>query len=111
MSQDPLQTPFAVSFHTLTHRIVLAPMTRMRASSSGVPHTRAADYYSARTTPNATSLLISEGIVIHPRGNGFPNTPGIWGEEQVGAWKPITRAVREGGGVFFAQLWSVVLCL
>jgi 2,4-dienoyl-CoA reductase-like NADH-dependent reductase (Old Yellow Enzyme family) len=103
MALDPLQTPFKLASHTLSHRIVLAPMTRMRASETGIPHPRAAEYYTERTTPN--SLLISEGIVIHPRGKGFPNTPGLWNDEQVKAWKPITKAVREKGGVLFAQLW------
>jgi 2,4-dienoyl-CoA reductase-like NADH-dependent reductase (Old Yellow Enzyme family) len=104
MATDPLQTPFKLSpSHTISHRIVLAPMTRMRASDAGMPHLRASEYYSERTTPN--SLLISEGVVIHPRGKGFPNTPGLWSAEQVEAWKPITRAVKEKGGVFFTQLW------
>ena len=103
MAKDPLQRPFQLSSRTLSHRIVLAPMTRMRASETGVPPPRAAEYYSERTTPN--SLLISEGIVIHPRGRGFPNTPGLYTSEQVQAWKPITQGMKERGGMFFAQLW------
>jgi 2,4-dienoyl-CoA reductase-like NADH-dependent reductase (Old Yellow Enzyme family) len=102
---DPLQTPFTLpsSSTPLSHRIVLAPMTRMRASPTGTPNPSAATYYSERTTPG--SLLISEGIVIHPRGKGFPNTPGIWTAEQIEAWKPITAAVRGRGGRFWAQIW------
>ncbi|KAG4441625.1 hypothetical protein IFR05_002909 [Cadophora sp. M221] len=108
MSTDRLQTPFPLTrSHTLSHRIVLAPMTRMRASSTGIPHPRAAEYYSERTTPGA--LLISEGIVIYPRGRGFPNTPGLYTEAQVEAWKSITEAVKKKGGVFFAQLWWFIL--
>ena len=103
METDPLQTPLKLASHVLDHRVVLAPMTRMRSSDTGIPHPRAAEYYHERTTPN--SLLISEGIVIHPRGRGFPNTPGLYTSEQVQAWKPITRAVNKKGGVFFAQLW------
>lgn len=78
-------------------------MTRMRASDSGIPNAAAAKYYAERVTPGG--LLISEGVVIHPRGKGFPNTPGIWNDEQIEAWKPITSAVKMRGGVFFAQLW------
>jgi 12-oxophytodienoic acid reductase len=100
---DPLHTPFKLPLHTLDHRVVLAPMTRMRASENGIPHPRTAEYYAERTTPN--SLLISEGIVIHPRGRGFPNTPGLYNDEQIQAWKPITGVVKGRGGVFFAQLW------
>lgn len=107
MASDPLQTPFKLASHTLEHRVVLAPMTRMRASDTGIPHPRAAEYYSERTT--SSSLLISEGTVIHPRGRGFPNTPGLYSDDQVQAWRPVTQAVREKGGVFFAQLWWVYL--
>lgn len=78
-------------------------MTRMRASDSGIPNATAAKYYSERATRGG--LLISEGVVVDPRGKGFPNTPGIWNAEQVEAWKPITSAVKAKGGVFFAQLW------
>ncbi len=78
-------------------------MTRMRASSTGTPNASAAEYYSERSTPGG--LLISEGIVIDPRGRGFPNTPGLWNEEQVKAWKSITEAVKQKGGIFFAQIW------
>lgn len=105
MSQDILRSPFQVASNHLAHRIVLAPMTRMRASDSGIPNLTAAEYYAERTTPGG--LLISEGVVIHPRGKGFPNTPGIWNDEQIEAWKPIVSSVKRKGGVFFAQLWRV----
>jgi 2,4-dienoyl-CoA reductase-like NADH-dependent reductase (Old Yellow Enzyme family) len=100
---DALQSPFNLPTVQLSHRVVLAPMTRMRASSPGIPSTAAAKYYSERTTPGG--LLISEGIVIDPRGKGFPNTPGLWSEEQIEGWKSITAAVKSRGGVFFAQIW------
>jgi len=100
---DILGTPFKLSTHLLSHRIVLAPLTRMRASSTGIPNINATEYYSERATNGG--LLISEGTVIHPRGRGFPNTPGLWNDEQVEAWKPITAAVRRKRGVFFAQIW------
>ena len=102
-SIDVLQKSITLSSHSLNHRIVLAPMTRMRASSSGMPNASAATYYSERATDGG--LLISEGVVIDPRGRGFPNTPGLWSEEQVEGWKPITAAVKKKGGVVFAQIW------
>jgi 2,4-dienoyl-CoA reductase-like NADH-dependent reductase (Old Yellow Enzyme family) len=49
--------------------------------------------------------MISEGIVVDPRAKGYPNTPGIWIEEQVEAWKPITAGVKKKGGLIFAQIW------
>jgi 2,4-dienoyl-CoA reductase-like NADH-dependent reductase (Old Yellow Enzyme family) len=103
MASDPLQTPFSLGGHPLAHLIVMAPMTRMRSSSDGIPNASAAEYYSERASSGG--LLISEGIVIDPRGKGFPNTPGLWSEEQVEAWKPITAAVKAKGAVFFAQIW------
>ncbi|KAH7397650.1 12-oxophytodienoate reductase [Cadophora sp. MPI-SDFR-AT-0126] len=106
MTTDPLQTSFLLSPSILlSHRVVLAPMTRMRASASGIPHPRTAEYYAERATPGG--LLISEGIVVHPRGRGFPNTPGLYTKEQVQEWKLITVAAKKKGGVFFAQLWHV----
>ncbi|KAI1612132.1 12-oxophytodienoate reductase [Exophiala viscosa] len=103
---DSLALPFPLSsLHTLSHRMVLAPMTRMRASDDGIINTSAAEYYSSRATPGG--LLISEGVVVAPRGRGFPNTPGLYTPEQVAAWKVVTEAVHDKGGVFFAQIWHV----
>ncbi|KAJ8098937.1 putative NADPH dehydrogenase [Lipomyces tetrasporus] len=102
---DILQTPFKVAGHLLSHRVVLAPMTRMRASDAGIINSSAAEYYAERSSPS--SLVISEGTVIHPRGKGFPQTPGLWTEEQARAWKFVTDAVHAKGGVFFVQLWHV----
>jgi 2,4-dienoyl-CoA reductase-like NADH-dependent reductase (Old Yellow Enzyme family) len=102
-SSDPLAQSILLAGQTVQHRIALAPMTRMRASDDGIPNASAAAYYAARTTPGG--FLISEGVVVHARGKGFPNTPGLWTREQVDGWAPITKAVRKKGGLFFAQLW------
>ncbi|PLB50659.1 12-oxophytodienoate reductase, partial [Aspergillus steynii IBT 23096] len=105
-STSILQKPFPSPTLSLSHRIVLAPMTRMRAcNTTALPNPTAAPYYAERTTPGA--LLISEGIVIHPRGKGFPRTPGLWTPAHAEAWKPITDAVHARGGTFFAQIWHV----
>ncbi|RAH76576.1 putative NADPH dehydrogenase [Aspergillus japonicus CBS 114.51] len=106
-SPPALQTPFTSPALSLTHRVVLAPMTRMRASNTtGLINPTAATYYAERTTqPGA--LLISEGTTIHPRGKGFPRTPGLWTDAHAQAWEPITDAVHARGGTFFAQLWHV----
>ena len=107
MANAPLAPPHLFSpyqlgpFH-LNHRIVLAPLTRCR-SYDGVPQPHAIKYYADRTTPGG--LLISEGTVISPTGQGYPHTPSIYKEEHIDAWKPITEAVRARGGVFVCQLW------
>ncbi|KAK6136033.1 hypothetical protein DH2020_030243 [Rehmannia glutinosa] len=90
------------NFH-LSHRIVLAPMSRMR-SYNFIAQPHAILYYTQRTTKGG--FLISEGSGISETAQeGYTNTPGIWTKEQVEAWKPIVRAVHEKGGVFFCQLW------
>ncbi|KUJ15332.1 12-oxophytodienoate reductase [Mollisia scopiformis] len=101
--RDPLQNAFNLTPSiSLKHRIVLAPMTRMRASDTGLPHPRTAEYYASRAAPGG--FLISEALEIHPRGKGFLHTPGIFAEAQIEAWKPVTAAVHKKGGIFFAQL-------
>ena len=105
MAADSLQTAFRSESLHLTHRVVLAPTTRLRASDDHVPSEAAVQYYCERATPGG--LLISEANAVHKRGNGYPNTPGLWNAAQVEAWKPIVAAVKQKGGTFFAQLWYV----
>lgn len=100
---DPFLNPIQLAGHELKHRIAMAPMTRFRVSDVGVVSADAAEYYSTRATSGG--FLISEGLAPHPRGIGFPKTPGIYTAEQIEAWKPITAAVKAKGAVFFAQLW------
>ncbi|ERN20060.1 hypothetical protein AMTR_s00071p00196220 [Amborella trichopoda] len=90
-------------FH-LSHRVVLAPLTRQR-SYGNVPQPHAILYYSQRASKGG--LLISEATGVSDTAQGYPLTPGIWTKEQVEAWKPIVDAVHEKGGVFFCQIWHV----
>ncbi|KAF8411934.1 hypothetical protein HHK36_004492 [Tetracentron sinense] len=91
------------NFH-LSHRIVLAPLTRQR-SYKNVPQPHAILYYSQRTTKGG--LLIAEATGVSDTAQGYPDTPGIWTKEQVEAWKPIVDAVHAKGGIFFCQIWHV----
>ncbi|CAI0429172.1 unnamed protein product, partial [Linum tenue] len=91
--------------YPLFHRIVLAPLTRQR-SYGNVPQPHAILYYSQRATNGG--LLIAEATAVSPTAHGFANytdSPGIWTEEQVEAWKPIVDGVHAKGGIFFCQLW------
>uniref|UniRef100_A0A1D1XRD7 12-oxophytodienoate reductase 7 n=1 Tax=Anthurium amnicola TaxID=1678845 RepID=A0A1D1XRD7_9ARAE len=90
-------------FH-LSHRVVMAPMTRCRALN-GVPQPAHAEYYAQRATDGG--LLVSEGTVISPTAAGFPRCPGIFTAEQIDAWKVVVDAVHAKGGVIFCQLWHV----
>ncbi|KAG6752186.1 hypothetical protein NC652_031556 [Populus alba x Populus x berolinensis] len=100
----PLLTPCKMGKFNLSHRIVLAPLTRQR-SYNNVPQPHAILYYSQRTTEGG--LLIAEATGISDTAQGYPNTPGIWTKEQVEAWKPIVDAVHAKGGIFFCQIWHV----
>ena len=95
-------TPYKMGHLELSHRVVLAPMTRCRADRSGVPQPHAAVYYSQRATRGG--LLITEGTSVSPTAQGFPGSPGIWTPEQVAAWKPIVDAVHRKGALFFCQI-------
>ncbi|HLV28857.1 MAG TPA: alkene reductase [Burkholderiaceae bacterium] len=97
---DPIQLG-AVS---LRNRIVMAPMTRTRASAGRVPNDLMRLYYSQRAS---AGLILSEATSVSPQGVGYPNTPGIWSSAQVDGWRKVTSAVHEKGGKIFVQLWHV----
>ncbi|CAI0556649.1 unnamed protein product [Linum tenue] len=98
----PLLTPYKMGKFDLSHRVVLAPLTRQR-SYGNVPQPHAILYYSQRTTKGG--LLIAEATGISDTAQGYKDTPGIWTKEQVEAWKPIVDAVHAKGGIFFLQIW------
>ena len=87
------------------NRVFMAPLTRGRSSSGHVPITELkAEYYSQRASGG---LLIAEATGITQEGMGWPYGPGIWSDEQVEAWKPVTHAVHEAGGRIVLQLWHM----
>ena len=88
----------------LPNRIVMAPLTRLRAGDSQIPNTLMAEYYAQRAS---AGLLISEGVPVSPQGVGYQGVPGIWSKEQVEGWKLITKAVHDKGGRIFMQIWHV----
>ena len=101
---DPLFQPLQAGAFHLPNRIVMAPLTRCRASAGRVPNAMMAEYYAQRAS---FGLIISEATSVCPMGVGYPNTPGIWSDEQVEGWKLVTRAVHEAGGQIVLQLWHV----
>ncbi|WP_425260981.1 alkene reductase [Rubrivivax sp. RP6-9] len=89
----------------LPHRMVMAPMTRSRASQPGdVPSALNACYYAQRA---GAALIITEGTQISAQGKGYARTPGLHTREQLEGWAKVTRAVHRRGGRIFAQLWHV----
>jgi N-ethylmaleimide reductase len=102
---DILFTPHAFAGHTLHNRIVMAPMTRMRAAQPGdVPTALNAEYYAQRAT---AGLIVSEATQISPQGKGYGCTPGIHSNEQIAGWRRVTDAVHAKGGRMVLQLWHV----
>ncbi|MDE2240787.1 MAG: alkene reductase [Rhodospirillales bacterium] len=96
--------PLELGELTLPNRIIMAPLTRCRASEGRVPNALMAEYYAQRAD---AGLIISEATSVTPMGVGYPDTPGLWSEEQVEGWKLVTKAVHQKGGRIFAQLWHV----
>ncbi|MEO6817398.1 MAG: alkene reductase [Edaphobacter sp.] len=88
----------------LPNRIFMAPLTRLRGTPNHIPTAMMIEYYTQRSS---AGLIISEGTPVDPMGVGYANVPGIWSEEQVEAWKPITTAVHNAGGHIFSQIWHV----
>jgi N-ethylmaleimide reductase len=86
----------------LRNRTAMAPMTRSRANAQGEVGDITVTYYRQRAT---AGLIISEGINISEQAIGSPYTPGLYTDAQVAAWKKVTDAVHEEGGLIFAQLW------
>ena len=102
----PLFTPWTVGPCPLSHRVVMAPLTRMRAQTPGnAPQPLNAEYYGQRAT--AGGLIIAEASQVLPTGQGAPATPGIHSDAQVAGWRGITDAVHARGGRIFLQLWHV----
>ncbi|KAL0061979.1 hypothetical protein AAF712_011134 [Marasmius tenuissimus] len=90
MSMSKLFQPIKLVDLTLSHRIILAPLTRFRADANHIPHVPLVkEYYSQRGSEPGT-LLIAEVTLIHPRAGGWAHTPGIWSDAQVAAWKEVS---------------------
>lgn len=101
---------------TLSHRVVLAPLTRNRGlplnpdatpeppNRIWYPDSLVTEYYTQRTTPGG--LLITEGIPPNLEGNGMPGVPGLFHPSQITGWKAVVDAVHAKGGYIYAQFWN-----
>lgn len=96
---DPIQ----VGAMALRNRVVMAPLTRNRATG-GVPNALMAEYYRQRAS---AGLIVAEASQISPMGQGYLDTPGIYLPEQVQGWRLVTDAVHQAGGCIVLQLWHV----
>jgi N-ethylmaleimide reductase len=99
-----LSTPTTLGGIQIANRVIMAPLTRMRAGAGWVPSPLAAEYYSQRA---GAGLVIVEATQVSRLGMGYPCTPGIYSAEQTAAWKDIVSAVHGKGGKAIMQLWHV----
>lgn len=82
----------------------MAPLTRCRSSEGRVPNELMGEYYAQRS---GFGMILTEATSVDAMGVGYPDTPGIWSENQVAEWKRITERVHGKGGVILSQLWHV----
>jgi N-ethylmaleimide reductase len=101
MSKDSLFTPLKLGAIQIPNRIIMAPLTRMRAGAANVPTSLNAKYYSQRAS---AGLIISEGTAISPDAHGYPLAPGVYTGEQIAGWCVVTDAVHAAGGRIVMQI-------
>ena len=99
-----LNSPLTLGALELKNRVVMAPLTRSRATIDRVPTAMRAEYYAHRAS---AGLIISEATVISEEANGYEKTPGLFSDAQVEGWKQVTDAVHAKDGLIVAQLWHV----
>lgn len=101
-----LFTPLQVGDTKLDHRVVMAPLTRFRATFDNVPTDLMTQYYAQRAVVPGT-LIITEATFISAKAGGYATIPGLWTDAQLAAWKKVTDAVHAKGSKIFVQLWHL----
>ena len=102
--QKKLFTPVQIGPITLKHRVVMPPMSRLRAQpGTGIPSDLQLEYYTQRASDGG--LIITEATAIAASARGYYHAPGLYADEQVAGWKRITDAVHAEDAYFFTQLW------
>src|SRR3984885_14223242 len=98
-----LHFPVKVGAYEFSHRVVLAPLTRMRAEEGAGPGPLMAEYYAQRTSEGG--FLIGEATIAAANGNGYLGAPGLYDDSEIAGWKLVTDAVHAKGGRIFLQLY------
>ncbi|AME26923.1 alkene reductase [Burkholderia sp. PAMC 26561] len=101
MTYDVFFTPLRLGALQLPNRIVMPPLTRMRADAYGTPQAISATYYAQRA---AAGLIITEATAIIRQGHGYPQMPGIYTPSQIASWRDVTDAVHAEGGRIALQI-------
>jgi N-ethylmaleimide reductase len=106
MNYPSLFSPLKIGPYQLKHRVVMAPLTRLRAERPSLaPRPLNVEYYSQRATPGG--LIIAEASPVMVTGFGHPGVPGIYSDAQIEGWRKVVDAVHAKGGLIFLQLWHV----
>jgi N-ethylmaleimide reductase len=100
-----LFTPVKLGPYGLKHRVVMAPLTRMRSDSGDRPGDLMVEYYSQRASDGG--LIIAEATPVSRQGYGYAKAPGIYSDQQIAGWRRVVDAVHAKGGRIFLQLWHV----
>jgi N-ethylmaleimide reductase len=101
MTTQVLLRPLQLGALKLPNRLVMAPLTRMRAAPGGLATALMAEYYRQRAT---AGVIITEGTAISTQAHGYPSSPGIYTPEQIAAWRVITDQVHKVGGRILMQI-------
>jgi N-ethylmaleimide reductase len=101
MTTKALFSPMRLGAIEIPNRIVMAPLTRMRAGDENTPTPLNAEYYTQRAS---AGLIIAEGTAISPQAQGYPNAPGIYTARQIAAWRVETESVHTRGGRIVLQI-------
>ncbi|MSQ18448.1 MAG: alkene reductase [Betaproteobacteria bacterium] len=96
--------PIRIGAIECANRIFMSPLTRSRGTRDHVPTPLMVEYYRQRAN---AGLIISEATGVSQQGLGTPFAPGIWNDQQIAAWCPITSAVHAAGGRIICQLWHM----
>ena len=101
MSAEILFRPMHLGAIEIPNRIVMAPLTRMRAGAGSVPTALNAEYYAQRAS---AGLIITEGTAVSQQAQGYPNAPGIYAADQIAGWRGVTDAVHARGSRIVMQI-------
>lgn len=101
MNVEQLFTPLQLGSIEIPNRVIMAPLTRMRAGAGNCPTTLNVAYYAQRAS---AGFIIAEGTAVSPQGQGYPSAPGIYSPAQVKGWLRVTEAVHSHKGRIFVQI-------
>lgn len=101
---DPLLQPLKAGSIEMPNRVLMAPLTRLRANQDDAPHALQVEHYKQRAS---AGLIITEATQVSPQGKGYAGAPGIHTDAQIAAWAQVTQAVHRAGGRIVLQLWHV----